>query len=207
MKGGPMSFRSRRHGDDAVDLLESEDRFIKDVFARLAITEGRSVTQRSEHGNLDKQLVRRMAVREAARDHIAEVLLRTWLVETGKRLRQGLSARRGAMDNVEEMSRSIQGIYLNSGQDFDGAVKSLRAIVGPEIDWELTDVIPLIRRSFSPDERLTLFRPADFLRKHAPTNLSPDGPRWYEHAGLISRLIAARDHLRDYPRANRGQRV
>ena len=202
-----MSFRSRRHGDDAVDLLESEDRFIKDVFARLATTEGLSVKQRSEHGNLGKQLVRRMAVREAARDHITEVLLRTWLVEIGERLHQGLSVRRAAMDNVEEMSRGIQGISLNMGQDFDGAVESLRAIVGPEIDWELTDAIPLIRRSFSREERQARFRPADSLRKHAPTNLSPDGPNWYEHANLISRLIAARDHLRDYPRANRGQRV
>jgi hypothetical protein len=202
-----MSIWKRRNTGDALDLLESEDRLVKNVLANLATTQGQTVTQQSDHGNLCKQLVRRMAVREAARDHIAQMLAPTALSEIGERLGQDMSARRGAMNTVEEMSRGIQGIHLNAGQDFDGAVKALRAIVGPEIDWELTDAIPLLRRSLSSQERLALFRPAHYLRKHAPTNLSPDGPHWYEHARFISRLVAVRDHLRDYPRANRGQRV
>jgi hypothetical protein len=39
--------------------------------------------------------------------------------------------------------------------------------------------------------------------RHAPTSLSPEGPRWYERAPVISRLLTIYDRLRDFPRASR----
>jgi hypothetical protein len=204
-----MMMETSRHEDgDAVGLLKKEDRAIEEVLRRFCETENSSaVENRSDHGNMGKQLVRRMAVREAAREHIADVLARSELSEISIHLREGCTARREAMNRIENMSRSIQGIHLNAGQDFDGAVETLQAIVTPEIRWELGEAIPLIERTISSSRRSTLFHSARYIRKHAPAKVNPDGPKWYEHDRLVSRVLTVIDHLRDYPRANRGARV
>jgi hypothetical protein len=199
---------SRHEDGDAVELLEKEDRAIEEVLRRFCETENSSaIENRSDHGNMGKQLVRRMAVREAAREHIADVLARSELSEISIRFRQGCTARRAAMNRIEKMSRSIQEIHLNAGQDFDSAVESLQAIVTPEIRWELGEAIPLIQRTLSSSRRSTLFHRARYIRKHAPAKVNPNGPKWYEHDRFVSRILTVIDHLRDYPRANPGARV
>jgi hypothetical protein len=44
---------------------------------------------------------------------------------------------------------------------------------------------------------------AGHVRRHAPINLDPHGPRWWERAPVISRLMTVYDHLRDFPRSRR----
>ena len=91
---------------------------------------------------------------------------------------------------------------LNQGQDFDGPLVDLIDAVKPEMDWELAEAIPLIRRSLSEVDTANLFCSARFAKRHAPTRLSVKGPRWYERAPMISRLVTIYDHLKDFPASN-----
>jgi len=79
--------------------------------------------------------------------------------------------------------------------DLIGAVK-------PEVDWELAEAIPLIRRSLSEVDTANLFCSARYATRHAPTRLSVKGPRWYERVPLISRVVTVYDHFTDYPASN-----
>ncbi len=63
-------------------------------------------------------------------------------------------------------------------------MERLIQVVGVEIEWELGVELKTARH----------------LLSHAPTNLHPDGPRWWERAPVISRLITVYDRMRDFPR-------
>jgi hypothetical protein len=102
---------------------------------------------------------------------------------------------------VEKMSRGVQGINLRVGQDFDGEMEALMQVVEPETEWELTSALPDVKRALQATDREDELRSARYLSAHAPTNLHPDGPRWWERAPVISRLITVYDRLRDFPRA------
>jgi len=111
--------------------------------------------------------------------------------------------RRSAIDQVEKMSRGVQGINVNTGQDFDRELRSLMQIVGSEIEWDLNEGIPAVRSALEQHGRMEDLQTASTLAKHAPTNLQPDGPRWYERAPVVSRAITLYDHLRDFPKSIR----
>jgi hypothetical protein len=99
------------------------------------------------------------------------------------------------------MSRGVQGINLNVGQDFDSEMQELERIVGTEIEWELGEAIPQILHAVGDEPGVDdQMKSAHYLQKHAPTNLEPSGPRWIERAPVISRLLTIYDHLRDFPR-------
>jgi len=193
--------------DDALDVLKGEDQNLVELFEQFFGSTGSGVTARTRHGNLGKQLIRRMAVREAARDHLADALVTTTLSDVSRRFFQDTTRRRQAIDHIEDMSRGIQGLYLNTHQDFDGAVADLCDIVKPEIAWELESAIPLVESAIPAEHRTRIFRSARYIRKHAPITLNPEGPKWYEHSGIISRFLTIWGHLRSLPRANPSQRV
>jgi hypothetical protein len=44
------------------------------------------------------------------------------------------------------MSGGKQWMYLNTGQDFKGALEVHEEVIGPEISWELTEAIPTTQR-------------------------------------------------------------
>jgi hypothetical protein len=136
------------------------------------------VMERYEYGSLNKELIRKMAIREAARDSVALVIGDcATLAEIATRLDSDTQQCREAMDKVEMMARGIQGIALNEGQDFDDAVRGLRSIIGPEIDWELDEGIPAITQALSGEDRVEMFNSARYLEHHAPTHLSSKGRR------------------------------
>jgi hypothetical protein len=85
-------------------------------------------------------------------------------------------------------------------------VEELIQTVGTEIEWDLGEAIPELSASLERDHREGELKSAEHLRKHAPTNLDPQGPRWRERAPVISRLLTVYDHLRDFPRASRHNR-
>jgi hypothetical protein len=122
-----------------------------------------------------------------------------------QRLERDTHSRREALDRVEKMSRGVQGINLNTGQDFDREFMELLQIVGTEIEWELTDGIPAVRRALEAHDKVDDLKSADQVKRHAPTNLHPDGPRWYEQAPVLSRLLTIYNHLRDFPQSVREQ--
>jgi hypothetical protein len=109
--------------------------------------------------------------------------------------------RRARIDTVNKLSRNVQGIYLNMGQDFDDEFLPLLAEMSDEIEWELAEAIPLIRKSVASTATASPFRSATYVKRHARMELSPSGRRWIEYAPVISRLLTAFDHLKDHPRA------
>ena len=123
----------------------------------------------------------------------------------GQRMVEGAVERRKQFDIVGDMSRNIQGMYLNQGQDFDVQMQPLIEEVEIEIKWEMEEGLPTIRRA----ARVTPlgFKRARVVLRHAPTRLSPTGSRWYERAPVVSRLLTIFDHLRDHPRATSGERM
>jgi hypothetical protein len=186
----------------ALDLLEHEDRALRQIFAELRASKGDSVEARAEYGDLAKSLIRRVSAREAALVDLEKVATDVpELSAITRRLEQQRVPRRDALDRVEKMSRGVQGMNLNTGQDFDGELSQLTQIVGSEIEWDLEEVVPAVRHALEKQDRLADLHSASEVSKRAPTNLSPDGPRWYETAPVISRIVATYDRLRDFPRA------
>jgi hypothetical protein len=190
------------HNGTALDLLERQDLELRSVFTRFRASRGPTVEERAEYGDLAKTAIRHVATREAALVDVAQVVADVpALGAVADRLARDLKPRRVAIDRVEKMSRGVQGINLNTGQDFDKEMNALIQIVGSEIEWDLEEGIPAVRSVLEQSGKVDELQSADKVAKHAPTNLHPGGSRWYERAPVLSRLITLYDHLRDFPKA------
>ena len=191
-----------KHTGDALDLLESEDRELQGLFSEIQESRGDSVNDRARYGDLAKEIIRHLANREAALVDLQQVVLNASdMSQISARLAEGISDRRCLIDQLEKMSRGVQGINLNTGQDFDAALRRVIDVVSSDIDFDATDLIPTAAEWLSRSGREDELHSAEHVVKHSPTNLSPKGPRWYERAPLVSRLVTIYDHLRDFPRA------
>jgi hypothetical protein len=196
-----MSVQHSEKQVSAVDLLETQDLELRRLFAALRLTRGPSVEERAKYGDLAKEVIRHLATREAALVDVSDVVSSDpSLQEVSERLQQSMREHRPYIDRVEKMSRGVQGINLRVGQDFDGEMEGLMQVVEPEIEWEIEVALPEPRGALKAAERDQL-KTAEHLSVHAPTNLDPDGPQWWERAPVISRLITIYDRLRDFPRA------
>jgi len=192
----------------SLDVLQRENLLLREFITQIGESRGSSVDSRYDYGNAAKQISRHIAIRQSSLMNVAMAISEVpALHSTAARMVDGGTDRRVLIDKVADMSRSIQGMYLNQGQDFDGPLTALIAAVSPEIEWELSDAIPLIRRSLSTEDAVSLFSSARYVERHAPTSLNTSGPRWHEHAPVISRLVTIFDFLRDHPRAARHERI
>jgi hypothetical protein len=199
--------RPRGRDATALDVLRNEDRALLRLFDQIRETRGPSVSERWSHGNFAKRLIRRVAVREAGlMDVLSGIRDVAELGTVAHRLSLDSMQRRKLIDEVERMARGKQGMYLNLGQDFEGPLNELMGLMSSDIEWELSEAIPVIERTVSR-EATTRFRSARYVVRHAPTYLNPSGRRWYEHAPVISRILTTFTRLRDYPRAARGERA
>jgi len=190
-----------------LDLLEHEDRILLDLFGTIGRCSGSSVEARYDYGNAAKQVVRHGALREACIVDLRRALVgeepfgpfrNRWL--------SGTTHRRRLLNAVGDASRSIQGISLLTGQDFDGLLDELVGALTAEITGDLEEAIPNLRNHLSPAGAARLHA-ATYVRRHAPTRLHPTGPNWVERSALASRLATIWDHLCDHPRASPEARV
>jgi hypothetical protein len=196
----PVTKDSAQNGT-ALDLLESEDRELSRLFTALRLTRGPSVVERSEYGDIAKRIIRHLATREAALVDVSNVASSApSLRQVSSRVEEGMREHRPYIDRVEKMSRGVQGINLRVGQDFDGEMDELMQIVDTEIEWEFGVALPALKGLLRAADREDGLKTARHLSTHAPTNLHPDGPRWWERAPIISRLMTVYDRLRDFPR-------
>jgi hypothetical protein len=201
--GHLISLRTREDAS-ALDLLESEDLELRELFTELRQRRGTSVEDRAEYGDIAKGIVRHVAIREAALDNVAQVTSHDpRLCELTSRIVRARTTSRPHIDRVERMSRGVQGMNLRTGQDFDTEMEELIQLVGTEIEWDLNDGIPALKSNMTRTDRVGGLKSARHLRKHAPTNLNPNGPRWRERAPVISRLLTVYDRLRDFPKSQR----
>jgi hypothetical protein len=199
---------SPRRQVTSLDALARENRTLRELFAQINASRGSSVEARYDYGNAAKQVIRHLATRQASLMDVSHAIseipnLRMIAIRMMARGKD----RRSLLDALGDMSRGIQGVYLNQGQDFDGPLTSLIHAVVTEIDWELTEAIPLIERTLDAEGRTPPFRSARYVQSHAPTRLSESGPRWWEHAPIVSRIVTLFDHLRDHPAAERAKRI
>ena len=195
-----MALRSQATGN-ALDLLEREDLELRRLFTVLRQHRGETVEDRSDYGNAAKDVIRHIATREAALVEVAGSLSdHEELDEVSAQLQDRMGKRREHIDRVEKMSRGVQAINLNMGQDFDAEMLELEQIVGTEIEWELSEAIPQIQHTMGDSGSDDGMKSARHVEKHAPTRLEPSGPRWVERAPVISRFLTVYDHLRDFPR-------
>jgi hypothetical protein len=203
-----VSLRTHAHGSGtALDVLEAEDLELRRIFTGLQATRGPSVEERAAYVDFAKEAIRHLATREAALVDVARVAgSDAALHEVSEQLKASMHERRPLIDRVEKMSRGVQGINLRVGQDFESDMDRLVQIVGTEIEWDLGRGVPEIRARLRGTEHEAEFKKAGHVESHAPTNLSPEGPRWWEHAPILSRLITIYDRLRDFPRATKVHR-
>lgn len=188
MTGPPL------HGD-ALDQLEYEDQALQKLLAAMADTS----LDRREHGVTGKLLVEHLAVREAAREMVADGLRRVPELEwASDRLRSGTERRRERLVALDDMARGVQPVNLNQAQDFDGAVAEIRDDLLEEIRVELDQVVPVVRRTAGARRR-KLFPSAKYVRRHSPTHPGVHRRRWYERFGPLVRLHAVYDALRGFP--------
>lgn len=144
---------------NSLDMLRRENHLLKDLFRQVKASQGSSVEDRYNYGNAAKQIIRHLATRQASLMDVARAISEfPSLRDTGARMIARATARRVLIDKVGDMSRSIQGIYLNQGQDFDTPLASLIEAVDAEIDWELADAIPLIQETLSVREGLPVLQ-------------------------------------------------
>jgi hypothetical protein len=197
-----MSLTNRAEtSGNALDLLEAEDLELRRLFAALRASRGSSVEERAKYGDLSKEIIRHLATREAALVDVSSVASDDPnLEEVSNRMESGMREHRPFIDRVEKMSLGVQGINLRVGQDFDGEMDDLMHVVGAEMEWELSVALPDLETALRASDREDELKTAEHLAVHAPTNLHPDGPRWWERAPIISRLITIYDRLRDFPR-------
>jgi hypothetical protein len=190
--------------DDALDLLEREDVELRRLFAAIEEARADTVGGRAIYGDLAKNVIQHLATREAALVEVARKVEGVGdLGGVAPSLDPDPSIHRELLNRLEKMSRGVQGINLNTGQDFDGVLQRVIDTIGPEIERDLADAIPAVRGWLSKSDEEDPLKSADYVVRHAPTSLSPDGPRWYERAPVISRLLTIYDRLRDFPRASR----
>lgn len=187
------------HEHTSLDLLESEDVYLLDLFHQLDEHRGPSVEDRYKYGNLAKQIIRHLSIRQSSLMNVAAVISPiSSLHSTCDRMRERGTDRRRTYDEVGDMARDVPVMSLNEGQDFDGPLTALINAATIEMDWELADAIPLIRRSISTVDAAARFSSARYVQRHAPMNLNRRGPRWYEHVRVISRVTTAFGHFNTY---------
>jgi hypothetical protein len=183
--------------------LETEDVELRSLFAQLQANRGSSVEERATYGDVAKEIIRHLATREAALVDVTSVASTdSSLQGTSSRFESGMHEHRPLIDSVEKMSRGVQGINLRVGQDFEGDMDDLIEVIGAEIERELATALPELKDALRATDREDELKTAAHLVVHAPTNLHPDGPRWWERAPVISRLVAVYDRLRDFPRGS-----
>ena len=177
---------------DALDQLLYEDRAILEILDRFEDGEADPLV----HGDAGKLLVEHMAVREAAKEHVATALEGVpGEQDTSAALRGDEERRRDLLRRLDEMARGLRGVNLNQGQDFDGTAQRAAALLRSEIDAELRSGIPRLRERLGPAR--SDLPSARFVRRHAPTH--PRSRDSYRRAGPLVRLHAVYDFLRSFP--------
>ncbi|MGB8196258.1 MAG: SDR family oxidoreductase [Acidimicrobiales bacterium] len=203
-ESGEYTSTTHNFETDSLDVLTNEDHFLLKLFDGLALSRGSTVEERYAYGNLAKESLRHIAVRQACIVDVTRVLADIpEMSDIRDRMLRGATERRPLYDEIATMARGVQTVSLDVGQDFDGALSSLIDWVSSEIQWELSGTLASIRSALSRHHLSGKLRSARYVRRHAPTHLSTKGPRWYEQAPIVSSLVTMYGHLNDLPRASR----
>jgi len=191
---------------DALDLWADEDFVLRGLFAERQRTRGASVEDRALYGDVAKETIHHLALREAALGEVnRKISHEPQLSGLAVHLKSDEVTRRSLLDRVERMSRGVHSINLNTGQEFDQPLQELIGLVGTDIEWDLDVALPAVSAWLDGPGHHEHLRSAQRVAKHAPTSLNPTGSRWHEHDPVVSRLHTIYDNMRDFPRPVRPQ--
>ena len=190
--------RRQRTEQTSLDVLVSADLSLQDQFAEVEQARGPSVEQRYRYGELGKEVLSLLAVRQAyVTDVAGAVSAIPELQQVGTGLLECAMACRAEIDELVDMSVGVQGMYLNLGQDFDGPSKAFIDEASSTIRWELEDAIPKIVEALADNGAELDFHSGRLVRHHASRRLNPSGARWHERAPIISRIVTIWHRLKD----------
>lgn len=184
---------------DALDLLAHEDQLLGTLLARWHAgdaentPDGNAVTENWDQGTVGKLLLEHGAVRLAAAHEVRDALGSAGHGDLARQVGNGCTALGAALDQMDQLSRGVNGVALASTAGFPGAVDALAHAL-PSSPLPFAE----IRRALGDR---ALHRPA-FVRAHAPTHPGP--PRWYDHVAPLVRLHTVYDRLRGFPWATNG---
>ncbi|HLK45782.1 MAG TPA: hypothetical protein VKT18_07320 [Acidimicrobiales bacterium] len=184
-----------RHRRDAADQLAYEDVALR----RLVEAMGDARRDLPEHGRILKLFVERLAVRQAAREALAQAFAASPdLADLGGRLDASLVEHRRVLDHLDELTRGLRPANVNQGQDVDGAIRDVAPALLAEIDEELSTLLPEVRRRLDQRGRRRL-PSARYVLRHCPLHPGPHERRWYERVSGLVWLHAVFDYLRSLP--------
>ncbi len=107
--------------ETTLDLLESENALLRGLFDQIDKCRGSSVEDRYDHGNLAKQVIQHLAIRQSSLMNVgAAISPFLSLHSIDERMIEGGTDRRHAYDEVGDLAQDVEVMNLNQGQDFDG---------------------------------------------------------------------------------------
>jgi hypothetical protein len=169
----------------ALDTLEREDRALLALFGEIDCPRGRSLGERRARRTAER-IVRHLAVREGALEEVADAGDDVPGVGLADQLAAGAAARRAFVGEGDRPLRGQPAPAFASGQEFDGPLSAVMALVRDQVTWERDVALPVIGRALE-DGRLDLFAD-EGAAGHAPLLLHPGHLRWFERAPVVSRL-------------------
>ncbi len=179
---------------DALDLWESQDKLLLDLFAEWESDSN----GRWERGTIGKLLLEHAAVREGVITDIAAGLTGLGDETGADDLMADSLERRKILDQLDGESSGREPAAINANASFAEAATALRSRLGKDITRDLTDTIPRLRQSIDEEARAEAFHSARYVRKHAPSHPNPK-IRWYNQLAGIKRLHTVYDRLRGFP--------
>ena len=155
-----------QHAETSLDVLEQANLALRRDMAEIKSNRGSSVQERYKYGGLVKAITRHISLRQSSLMDVGfSIRDRADLRVAADRMLDRAIDRREQINKIGKMSRNVQGIYLNTGQDFDGELAPLMDEINEEIEWELSEAIPLIRSSVGSTAP-SPFRSASYVMHH-----------------------------------------
>lgn len=185
-----------RSGRDALDQLEYDDVALLHLLRAIEDPQHDYL----DHGRAVKVFVERLAVRQAARELIADSLAsEPSLVLLASRFDLDPTSHRRTLDRLDDLTRGLRPNAVNQGQDVRVVVDELAEQLVPEIDLELTKWIPSVREHLNVAPRRTRLPRAAYVLRHCPLHPGAHPRRWYDRIGPFVWIHAVYDYLRSMP--------
>jgi signal transduction histidine kinase len=196
-----------KSADTSLDVLLNEDFYLKDLFAQIRShqfptpVDGEderlaSVLHRYRYSDLAKRALRHLAIRQAAARDVATAIRRLpELRTTADQIEERGTVCRAVINQLRDRVRKQSPMSLRGSEHFIEWLSQLIGETELSIEWELTEGLPLAIKTLHSTKWIPGFKSAAYIRGHAPTKLNPAGPRWYEYAPIVSKIVTIWDHV------------
>jgi hypothetical protein len=189
--------------EDALELLDRQDRVLEELFERWRggdghdLDPGQQVEADWRKGTTAKLILEQGALRVAALEEVIRCLRRCHQDHLGAELGVHLRAAKVCLDRIDESSKGVTPLDLRYSDEVRDSIATLRELWADDIRRGRT-ALPAVAGALG-DERHRLHS-ARFVRAHAPLHPSAHR-RWYHRLPLLVRLQALYELARSFPDA------